>query len=341
MAYVRVYVWMPRGAAPFFDAGHGAAEIYTPERRTYYVTLLNRESAGVPGLCTSSNGEASRRSGFVQIRDRYGDIVPNIEAHGTENALNFQKDCKLTGGPPHFRFDVPVATGPGGHLFGVSVRRMERFWQRILHSPPGHPTRRYAALGTRNNCFGAVVGALLAGGLDLYAKPANNFVYQDGRTLIAWVEKAIPRINAMNDQRVLATRELYLDGMPMQRRSALPVPTLEEWKKDSDEGIAFCARRKEQVALIDTFLRLYHRAVGEGDRPAQLSALLVIMWNICSHLAEKPNSDRREAVLRLFGRVETALEELLQEREQAPVDPDLGRQPDHSSAGEGIWSLDG
>jgi hypothetical protein len=239
---------------------------------------------------------------------------------------------------PTHTFEVPIAVVPAktptDTLFGVSVHRMERFWQRVLQAPPGSSLRRYAALSDFNNCTGVVVDALLNGGLGHYAAPPSNFVYQDARTLAEWVEKAVERIKDMNDTRwgVMATCRGYRDGgVPVRT-----IPTLQEWKKASDEGISFFARRKEQIAEIDNCLSLYHRAVGKQNKGSQIHALHLVQRHIYSHLTRKVNSDRHYAVRDLAKRVNAVLEDLLAEHDRAEDTTNLNAPPENNNPGEEV-----
>src|SRR5262245_28709187 len=184
--HAKVYVWMPRsGLKHKIGWGHAAVKIKTLSGAQYYITWLPR---GASGWLPSPNQEAGMRLGFAKIRDpKSGDVVDNpANIYGT--ALDYQADCKLMKMPANFTYDVPVIDFPG-RRFGVSVHLMERFWKRLLALPPGHPRRRYARLSIHSNCAAVVVDALRAGGLDLFAKPPKNLIYQGTHTLVEWVQK--------------------------------------------------------------------------------------------------------------------------------------------------------
>ena len=71
------------------------------------------------------------------------------------------------------------------------------------------------------------------------------------------------------------------------------IPSLAEWKKDSDEKVSFrkFAGRIEQVAALDRLIERYHR---RPINPVTQYALLIRMQDeIYSHLTLKPQSDRR------------------------------------------------
>jgi hypothetical protein len=106
------------------------------------------------------------------------------------------------------------------------------------------------------------------------------------------------------------------------------VPTYEEWKKESDKGIAWYGQRKMQIAFIDDHLKEYWRARAKNppDEGAQFRRLFNILWYACEHRKQKPNSDRRAAVVWLASRVHCALEDMFEAQENRPVAP-LGPPP--------------
>jgi hypothetical protein len=194
---------------------------------------------------------------------------------------------------------------------------VEAFWKGILNLPPGHDMRRLGMISTENNCAGMVAITLRVGGLGLFAKPPTNRVYQDVRTLVQWVDKAAGRIEEMNELHdkfqsdILPEVTRAKGGAPRERT----VPTLEEWKKESDKGIAFYARRKEQIEAIDSAIRHYHRTPFD-EKWTRLGWMHKILWYVYNHLTRKPKSDRRPAVLRLAVRVHAAVEDLSKEVDQ-------------------------
>ena len=338
MAHVTVYVWMASSGKNYMlGKGHGAVEVGTPEGNLYYISLFGRRGGHV-SLAPSDTpkADANAGTGFAKIRDeRTGKVIDNpiLDAYGP---MSYQRDGERFGErlaqqqglqryhvPANHTFDVPIRSPGHQNLFGVSVHRMERFWTRFLNLPPGHKKRRYAMLSTHNNCNGVVVDALLEGGLQCYAGPPINFIYQDARTLVQWVEKATSRIKQMN------AMDRAVRGQGHGSSGLLPwrtVPTLKEWKKVSDKGIAFYARRKDQVAKIDWTLDQYHR-VGPKHTGCRLMLLQVILYYICSHLSRKPNSDRREAVLNLYPPVRAAFEALWRERDGGDVTTNFNSDP--------------
>jgi hypothetical protein len=205
--------------------------------------------------------------------------------------------------------------------------------------------RRFGMISTENNCAGMVAIALRVGGLGLFAKPPTNRLYQDARTLSDWVEKAAGRIREMNELHDNFQMDILRDpdmrakgGRPRERT----VPTLEEWKKESDKGIAFFARRKDQIEKIDGVIRLYH-SLPVDKQWARLGCMHKILWYVYHHLTQKANSDRHLAVLRLAVRVHAAVEDLSKEVDQknwklvGPIQQ-VAELEDSSSEG-GVWQI--
>jgi hypothetical protein len=338
-ASAHVFVWLPHKTVEnTLGIGHSAVQISTAEGSSYYITWLNGKVggcgiSGVQGGVKQQGTEASKRVGFATIRDKKGKEVPNPDAVGSPTTIDFTRDCQANAFrfpelrerevPPNYAFDIPVSVVPArnadDNLFGVSVHRMERFWKHVLMLPPGHPNRRYAALSTRLNCNGVVVDALLVGGLGMFAKPPSNCIYQDARTLVEWVEKATGRIKEMNKQHAEIMQVVGGSNDPI-RFADRTIPTYEQWKKDSDKGIAFYARRKEQIEQIDMYIRLYHRALRENNKRMQADFLFLMQMEIYSHLTRKPKSDRRQAVLNLAKRVHAAMQDLFLEHDRAVDD---------------------
>jgi hypothetical protein len=352
-AYARVFIWLPKGIDYALGIGHGGLKIKTAEGNKYYITWLNGKaggssgSAGSGGGFTSQSREASRRVGFAVIKDRDGQIVPNPNALGSGQTFGFKDDRKanvfrfpelqglVNEMPPNYALDLPVAdpsfATPDATPFGVNVRRIERYWKSLLALPPGHRDRRFGALSKRHNCNGVVVEALLVGGLWMYADPPENLIYQDARTLLRWVEKAKARIDAMNRHYQDLSQDLL--GLPPLADEDRQIPSLKEWKQDSEKNVRFYARRIDQVARLDELIPVYHKARRAGNNHKALNTLLRMQWQIYEHLATKPRSDRRQAVLRLAQRVLAVLHDgfvaEFEEDQVVPVVPLNGHRSDN------------
>jgi len=123
--------------------------------------------------------EANKKLGFATIRDRAtGKVVLNDQARGTGKEVSLDSDSQAHNfmnpnfyrhnvvGPPHYSIDLPAALLPpreGENLFGVSIRGIKSYWERLLALPPDHPERVYGLLSTTRNCNAVVAEALMAG----------------------------------------------------------------------------------------------------------------------------------------------------------------------------------
>jgi hypothetical protein len=334
MPSATVYIWASFDERSYqkLGWGHAGLRIITDRGPSYYITWYPR---GEGGLLLKV--EAHKDIGFARIRNKAGQVVDNPNAHGTTGAITLAEECQING--DGFR-SIDVSVRDDATLFGLCMDRMESFWKRVLNLPPGHDMRRFGLISTRSNCAGMVATTLLVGGLGLLAKPPNNSVYQDVRTLSEWVTKAEGRIREMNELHdefrtaILGNEVMRAKGGPPRERT---VPTLEEWKKESDKGIAFYARRKEQVEMIDSAIRRYHRTP-LADRWTRLGWMHKILWFVYNHLTRKPNSDRRLAVLRLAVRVHAAVQDLSKEVDQAEIAYPIQHVPsEDSSSDEDFW----
>jgi hypothetical protein len=163
--------------------------------------------------------------------------------------------------------------------------------------------------GKGTNCCGMTALALGIGGLSAFATPPSNTVYQGSRTLIEWVEKAVKKINTLNEQRKLIRSSAEYTNPNLKAWSRMP--GLETWKKAS---WVMVGSRKDQIAKIDTILKAgvppvpqrrssYASVLGSEQNP--VLETYARLYELCfNHLASKPKSDRREAVLKLAKTVE-------------------------------------
>jgi hypothetical protein len=346
MATCNVYIWKLLGDKAYHMVGlaHAGLRLVTRAHFDYYITLYNRSWAKKngfrQGIFPSQKTEAHMDIGFSQIKNRGGNIIDNPSARGTEprpshRTVDYQADKNNHGRakdayePDDFS-RVPIAFD-GDNLFGVSDTRIETFWKDVLNADPGHSKRRYALFSKHNNCCGVVTDALIEGGLDFYEPPPSNLVYQDARTLFKWVEKAKARIDRMNEEYARFKSLILAETDDI-------IPTYEQWKTRSELGVGFFASRKMQIAFIDDYIKAYHLAVKKNDTAAQVRSLIRIQFQAFDHLAKKPNSDRRSAVVWLVARVRNALKRLSKQYEKAPPvtnfeqQPDIKQLPEHSDS---------
>ena len=202
-------------------------------------------------------------------------------------------------------------------LWGLSIRPIEDWWHHLMSLPPSDPKRIYSKLGTMEdfdkgkgtNCCGMTALALGIGGLSAFATPPSNIIYQGSRTLIEWVEKAVKKIDTLNEQRKLIRSSAEYTNPNLKAWSR--VPDLETWKKAS---WVMVGSRKDQIAKIDTILKAGVPPVPQrrdslasvlGSEQNPVLETYARLYELCfNHLASKPKSDRREAVLKLAKTVE-------------------------------------
>jgi hypothetical protein len=207
---------------------------------------------------------------------------------------------------PNITMELPtlVLDRTTGLRHGVDVERIKEWWENRRTT-----LTTYAFLSKRENCTGCVVEALRAGGLDGYHQHPNNLFIQDARTLWTWVTAAVDRINLANERQRKIDHTLLKvttghGGWIMEKGAGFigTIPSLEEWKTESDKKVRFAAvaRRIDQVARLDKLIEKYHKT---NDSITQLGYLVRMLYQIYRHLATKPTSDRRDAVTKLGVRV--------------------------------------
>ncbi|HEY7311276.1 MAG TPA: hypothetical protein VH643_18080, partial [Gemmataceae bacterium] len=228
-----------------------------------------------------------------------------------------------------------------GLRYGVDVERIKNFWLKRQST-----VTNYTFLSKTENCTGCVVGALQAGGLDDYFVRPQNKVVQDVTSLFNWAKAAKKRIKLAN------RREMFVDVLMQQltTKHALwivqkgegvirTIPSLEEWKKESDKNVRFStiARRRDQIALLDKLIQDYHKAT---DMDTQFECVVKMRCQIYHHVTTKSTSDRREAVERLGVRTQATFWHLCKEltaraKRSAAQDSDDSSESEEESRGSG------
>lgn len=240
---------------------------------------------------------------------------------------------------PKLSVKIPVRAAGGvtcdanDNLFGLNVDAIWTWWFNILMLPPNDPRRQYCKISTMDsaavNCCGMVGLALREGGLGNYASAPTNIFYQGSASLLRWVNRAVARIEELNNQRrtIMASSDYRMATSITEGEQAADfhcysdLPSLDAWKKLSavQEGIRTgFARRKDQVAEIDRLLPLYHEArraakaaAAAGGAPGGSDDWMSLMTQIhdqCfQHLIQKPASDRRRAMIMLAKTIHDAI----------------------------------
>ena len=347
------------GSAQISGQAHAGLECDRDAGQPFYVTWngtirgadwgpsQNRVSK-LPGIVSLMNIPAHMQIGFDTIYSMdpatgvYGNRANPCSFYGA-NALTADTDYRdrATGAPrPRLSVKIPVRA-PGGvaceaddNLFGLDVDAIWTWWFNILMLPPNDPRRQYCKISTMDsaavNCCGMVGLGLREGGLGSYASEPTNIFYQGSASLLRWVNRAVARINELNDQRrtIMASSDYRtLQSITEGEQAAdfhcySDLPSLDAWKKLSavQEGLRTgFARRKDQVAEIDRLLPLYHEArraakaasAAAGGAPAAsddwMSLLTQIHDQCFQHLIQKPTSDRRRAMIMLAKTIHDAI----------------------------------
>ena len=333
-------LWVTNGGlmTRMVGANHAGLELIDGNSKTYVTWDGGGPNQSRSGCGPSYRGQAHWRLGHKIVKNRNGEIVINEDNQGeargpvTRRQDGFTRH-RVTDEPlwkdsqknayDAYACEIPVRDESAHDftkteiLWGLSIKPIEKWWHELLSLPPGDPKRIYSKLGTMEdfdkgkgtNCCGMTALALGIGGLSAFATPPSNIIYQGSRTLIDWVEKAVKKIDTLNEQRKLIRSSAEYTNPNLKAWSR--VPDLETWKKAS---WVMVGSRKDQIAKIDTILK-----AGVPPVPQQRSSLASVLgseqnpvletyarlYELCfNHLASKPKSDRREAVLKLAKTVE-------------------------------------
>jgi len=337
-------LWVTDGGlgSRMIGANHAGLELINDHGTTYVTWDGGGRNEKSVGCGPSYRGQAHWRLGHAEKKDKSGSIVRNVDEIGDRVQVTRRNDGFYRGdiffeplcgdGNRAYACDIPVCDVPTpglAHYFteteilwGLSIEAIETWWNGLMVLPPSDPKRLYSKLGTiedfnkdkGTNCCGMVALALGIGGLSAFAKPPSNIIYQGSRTLIEWVETAVKEIKKLNEQRhgILSAPE-YRETVPW-----LTLPTLDQWVAESKVMIGW---RKDQIAQIDLILK-----AGWSPAKAPHSTLVSVLGNdandeftkyarlyeLCfKHLAMKPKSDRRRAVLKLAKTVEKLANDIL------------------------------
>jgi|LakMenE18May11ns_1017448.scaffolds.fasta_scaffold9920740_2 hypothetical protein len=295
------------GAGPF-----GASYKGRVARRIGHPLIIDRETgrqAANPKDYTTQNRNTAAREGFNYYNNDQSDPVNTIswvDENEVEQSIH----------SPCYAREIPVRDESARNfanteiLWGLSIRRIEDWWHHLMSLPLNDPKRIYSKLGTMEdfdkgkgtNCCGMTALALGIGGLSAFATPPSNTVYQGSRTLIEWVEKAVKKINTLNTQRnLIRSAPEYANTIAWDT-----LPTFKVWEAASKVMIGW---RKDQIAKIDTILKAgvppvpqqrssFASVLGSEQNPV-LEKYAELYGHCFDHLAMKPTSDRRKAVLKL------------------------------------------
>ncbi len=177
---------------------------------------------------------------------------------------------------------------------GLNLERILDWWDVFRLSP----NRSYRFVSRTVNCASVAAAALMAGGASIVlGKKSVSHTWSTPNDVLEYATRV--RDKLLKVSRDSAEFRKYKFTVPaMQNLAPGTVMTERQFKELSYVGKF--ARRKEQVAALDSLLQRYH-ALGPdfGDDKAEqrMELLQSMLEQIHDHLRTKPNSSRAEAVL--------------------------------------------
>jgi hypothetical protein len=239
---------------------------------------------------------------------------------------------------PNDVIDIPTIDDNGAAITDQKVGLCEanlRSWWDIRSDAKGNsrsrnvkPYYRFKLISKKYNCASVVTAALMASGCGLFLKPSKPLFAISPVDVLNYARKLqrkITRINASLQtvqSQALANFQKFRQNRHVDNALVNgDVWTPEAWRQASAVSVG---RRKEQVARIDQLLQQYW-ARGEWNRytaDSKESDLEEILVQIQDHILQKPQSDRREAILQLGVQVQAKLEERTRAAAEADEDYD-------------------
>jgi hypothetical protein len=193
--------------------------------------------------------------------------------------------------------------------WGLSVRRMSKWWQRFKDSEP-----HYRALG-KQNCAGVALMGLREGGAEAFVKCPSIMIYAEPvqvENYARQIEVELERMNTWSQELDTAIRQAQASQsvQPDKMGGAPPVKgvldglfSVDVWKQKSDLGTFKV--RSSTIRDIDRALKDYHDANWTSKFTSRYEALVKMFQQIVAHHREKSHSGRSEAVLALGSQILT------------------------------------
>jgi len=324
-------VWMQDGRLKQM-MGYGHAGLEIPSKGKWIWVTWNGSPDPINKACgsvgmTMMKMPAHIDVGFDQYRNRRsGDMQPNTRFAWNYPGRDGFGEEKGSRGEPTTSIEITVAnakaTGRAKNFYGLFTKEIEDWWSDLMTLAPEHPRRQFRLLSTGRddnlrNCCATVVEALKLGGMEIYCPAPTNILFQGSNTLVRWVRDCQARIDELNEQRnqIISQADWELvpclsNGVPQPDfADEYDLPSQAVWKKLSEVKATLrtgLARRHEEVARIDDLLPRYHAARAArapGNAAPWFSLLTQIQQQCFMHLAGKPTSDRRMAVMGLAKQV--------------------------------------
>lgn len=227
---------------------------------------------------------------------------------------------------PNDVIDIPTIDDDGRDITDQKVGLCEsnlKSWWEIRSDVNGNsasrgvrPYYRFKLISKKYNCASVVTAALLASGCGLFLKPSKPLfaispvdVLEYARKLQRKIIGINTRLTMIQDQNLAEFRKFRQDRYQTNALINNDIWTFEDWRQAS--AVSGIARRKEQVARIDQLIQQYWaRGTWSRYTKVEKEALLEeILIQIQDHILQKPQSDRRVAVLKLGVQVRAKLEE--------------------------------
>jgi hypothetical protein len=306
---LKIMLWRnSSGAKAMSHPGHVALAIGAAEKPEHYISYWPAEDSG--GTPVSSrpakfnrlptdlqhelgrNARARLTAGATPRPGQVNDL--QVVVGGFEIPNPNQLWVKI----PEQIIELPIIDKD--HSIGLSQESIVDWWRIFSSSDLGFE-HRYRFISRKLNCASIVMSALLVGGSRMFVKPDRQFMYYAPNDVAKYARQLIKKIDKMRRSAVAVAEAPVNPGVTTTTVS-LAGPEIwrpDAWRKMSAVRIG---RRHSQVAQIDIFVRQYweigdHWTVDNCHQKAmQLYQMLI---QIQDHLASKPKSDRRAAVLQL------------------------------------------
>ena len=227
---------------------------------------------------------------------------------------------------PNDVIDIPTIDDNGRDITDANVGLCEtnlKSWWDIRSDVSGNsaargvrPYYRFKLISKKYNCASVVTAALLASGCGLFVKPSKPLFAISPVDVLDYARKLQRKIIGINvrlatiqGQNLADFRKFRQDRYQTNALSDNDIWTFEAWRQAS--AVSGIARRKEQVARIDQLIQQYWaRGAWSRYTSADKESLLEeILVQIQDHILQKPQSDRRVAVLKLGVQVRAKLDE--------------------------------
>lgn len=198
--------------------------------------------------------------------------------------------------------DLPVSDYAKGKV-GLNEQRVTDWW-RVFKTRLGHE-HKYQFISKKINCASLVMAALTVADARSFCSMPKPLLYYVPNDVSSYAKDLVKKINKRQNIVDHNPSILRPKGVTYSEVSiyGIDVPTLAEWKRMSAVKIG---RRHSQVEQIDRLLGEYWSLGTHWDEmncTGKSLKLQEMLEQIQSHIATKPKSDRREAVLKLMYRI--------------------------------------